>query len=130
MSTSALAAGFGESNRGYCMMIGGTRLCSTPRSDLSQAWAPGTGDKSRAPGGRRGAIHARAGLYIHACPVGRGHFVKKMFITASKNMADAGLCRGFFDILKNANIGAPFPAGIASSFECLAVSPKSGRAQW
>src|SRR6201998_4735503 len=89
--------------RGYCMMIGGEKSVVDRLDPVFTALAPGVGDiprtehrEGRDPRGEQG--------YIHAGPVGAGHFVKMIH-----NGIEYGLMQAYaegFDILKNANIDA------------------------
>jgi 6-phosphogluconate dehydrogenase len=86
--------------RGYCMMIGGTKEIVDRLDPIFKALAPGLGDVPRTP--NRDGRDPRAELgYIHAGPNGAGHFVKMVH-----NGIEYGLMQAFaegFDILKNAN---------------------------
>jgi 6-phosphogluconate dehydrogenase len=89
--------------RGYCMMIGGEKAVVDRLDPIFAALAPGAGDIPRTDGreGRDGRIEQG---YIHAGPVGAGHFVKMIH-----NGIEYGLMQAYaegFDILKNANIDA------------------------
>ena len=85
--------------RGYCMMIGGDKQVVDRLDPIFGTLAPGTGDiphtasrDGRDPRVERG--------YIHAGPVGAGHFVKMIH-----NGIEYGLMQAYaegFDILKNA----------------------------
>jgi 6-phosphogluconate dehydrogenase len=89
--------------RGYCMMIGGETDIVTHLDPIFAALAPGAGDISRTPGRDGRDPRAEQG-YIHAGPVGAGHFVKMVH-----NGIEYGLMQAYaegFDILKNANIDA------------------------
>jgi len=84
--------------RGYCMMIGGEAAVVDRLDPIFAALAPGVGNIVRTVG-REGAItHAEQG-YIHAGPVGSGHFVKMVH-----NGIEYGLMQAYaegFDILRN-----------------------------
>jgi 6-phosphogluconate dehydrogenase len=87
--------------RGYCMMIGGDKAVVDRLDPVFTALAPGVGDIARTPGreGRDGRVEQG---YIHAGPVGAGHFVKMVH-----NGIEYGLMQAYaegFDILKNANV--------------------------
>jgi len=89
--------------RGYCMMIGGEKFVVDRLDPIFAALAPGAGDIPRTPhrGGRDPRVEQG---YIHAGPVGAGHFVKMIH-----NGIEYGLMQAYaegFDILKNANIDA------------------------
>src|SRR5258708_4515810 len=89
--------------RGYCMMIGGDKAVVGRLDPIFAALAPGIGDIPRTDGrdGRDARIEQG---YIHAGPVGAGHFVKMIH-----NGIEYGLMQAYaegFDILKNANIDA------------------------
>jgi 6-phosphogluconate dehydrogenase len=71
-------------DRGYCMMIGGDKAVVDRLDPIFASLAPGIGDIERTTG-REGRDPRIEQGYIHAGPVGAGHFVK---------------------ILKNANIDA------------------------
>lgn len=90
-------------DRGYCMMIGGEKQVVDRLDPIFAALAPGTGDIPRTPG-REGRDPRIEQGYIHAGPVGAGHFVKMIH-----NGIEYGLMQAYaegFDILKNANIEA------------------------
>src|SRR5947207_2600378 len=85
--------------RGYCMMIGGDKAVVDRLDPLFKALAPGAGDIPRTPH-REGRDRRVEQGYIHAGPVGAGHFVKMIH-----NGIEYGLMQGYaegFDILKNA----------------------------
>jgi 6-phosphogluconate dehydrogenase len=86
--------------RGYCMMIGGDKEVVNRLDPIFSTLAPGTGDIPQTPGrvGRDSRVERG---YIHAGPVGAGHFVKMIH-----NGIEYGLMQAYaegFDILKNAN---------------------------
>ena len=90
-------------DRGYCMMIGGDKAVVDRLDPIFAALAPGIGDIERT-GGREGRDPRIEQGYIHAGPVGAGHFVKMVH-----NGIEYGLMQAYaegFDILKNANIDA------------------------
>jgi len=90
-------------DRGYCMMIGGDKAVVDRLDPIFAALAPGAGDIERT-GGREGRDVRIEQGYIHAGPVGAGHFVKMVH-----NGIEYGLMQAYaegFDILKNANIDA------------------------
>ncbi len=89
--------------RGYCMMIGGETDIVKHLDPIFATLAPGKGD-IRAPPGATSSIRRAERGYIHAGPVGAGHFVKMVH-----NGIEYGLMQAYaegFDILKNANIDA------------------------
>src|ERR1700726_1876786 len=89
--------------RGYCMMIGGEKAVVDRLDPIFAALSPGIGDIPRT-GGREGRDKRIEQGYIHAGPVGAGHFVKMVH-----NGIEYGLMQAYaegFDILKNANIEA------------------------
>ena len=86
--------------RGYCMMIGGTKEIVDRLDPIFKALAPGPGNVPRTPGRDGRDPRAEQG-YIHAGPNGAGHFVKMVH-----NGIEYGLMQAFaegFDILKNAD---------------------------
>ena len=86
--------------RGYCMMVGGEAEAVARIDPILKSLAPGVGviPRTRRPKG----ADATAELgYIHAGPVGAGHFVKMVH-----NGIEYGLMQAYaegFDILKNRN---------------------------
>jgi len=89
--------------RGYCMMIGGDKAVVDRLDPVFAALAPGIGDIPRTKG-RDGRDPRIEQGYIHAGPVGAGHFVKMIH-----NGIEYGLMQAYaegFDILENANIDA------------------------
>jgi 6-phosphogluconate dehydrogenase len=86
--------------RGYCMMIGGDKDVVDRLDPIFSTLAPGKGDIPPTPG-RDGRDSRVERGYIHAGPVGAGHFVKMVH-----NGIEYGLMQAYaegFDILKNAN---------------------------
>src|SRR5213075_2841592 len=61
--------------RGYCMMIGGEKEVVDRLDPIFAALAPGLGDIDRTPKRERRDPRPEKG-YLHAGPVGAGHFVK------------------------------------------------------
>jgi 6-phosphogluconate dehydrogenase len=89
--------------RGYCMMIGGDKAVVNRLDPIFKTLAPGIGDIPRTEG-REGRDPRIEQGYIHAGPVGAGHFVKMVH-----NGIEYGLMQAYaegFDILQNANIDA------------------------
>src|SRR5947207_9505580 len=90
-------------DRGYCMMIGGDKAVVDRPDPIFAGLAPGTGDIPRTSG-REGRDPRIEQGYIHAGPIGAGHFVKMVH-----NGIEYGLMQAYakgFDVLKNANIDA------------------------
>src|SRR6202140_4789096 len=90
-------------DRGYCMMIGGDKAVVDRLDPIFAALAPGAGAIDKTPGRDERDRRIEQG-YIHAGPVGAGHFVKMVH-----NGIEYGLMQAYaegFDILKNANIEA------------------------
>ena len=88
--------------RGYCLMIGAETEVFERLEPIFRSLAPGLGDIPRTAGAAPRAEHG----YIHAGPVGAGHFVKMVH-----NGIEYGLMQAYaegFDILKNRN-GAALP---------------------
>ena len=89
--------------RGYCMMIGGDKPVVDRLDPIFRTLAPGLGDIPRTEG-RQGRDPRVEQGYLHAGPVGAGHFVKMVH-----NGIEYGLMQAYaegFDILKNANTEA------------------------
>jgi 6-phosphogluconate dehydrogenase len=85
--------------RGYCLMIGAEKDVFERLEPIFKALAPGHGEIPRTAG-REGARSRSEEGYIHAGPVGAGHFVKMIH-----NGIEYGLMQAYaegFDILKNA----------------------------
>ena len=86
--------------RGYCMMIGGDKPVVERLDPIFKTLAPGIGDIPHTDG-REGRDPRVEQGYLHAGPVGAGHFVKMVH-----NGIEYGLMQAYaegFDILKNAN---------------------------
>ncbi len=84
-------------DRGYCMMIGGDKSVVTRLDPIFAALAPGEGAIDKTPG-RDGRDPRVVQGYIHAGPVGAGHFVKMVH-----NGIEYGLMQAYaegFDILR------------------------------
>lgn len=84
--------------RGYCLMIGGEKAVVDHLDPIFKTLAPGRGDIPRTPGRETFDPRAEEG-YIHAGPVGAGHFVKMVH-----NGIEYGLMQAYaegFDILRN-----------------------------
>jgi 6-phosphogluconate dehydrogenase len=85
-------------SRGYCMMIGGEKNAVDRLDPIFRTLAPGAGEIARTK--RPAGADPRAELgYIHAGPVGAGHFVKMIH-----NGIEYGLMQAYaegFDILHN-----------------------------
>jgi 6-phosphogluconate dehydrogenase len=89
--------------RGYCMMIGGDKAVVDRLDPIFASLAPGIGDIPRTTGRNTRDPRVEQG-YIHAGPVGAGHFVKMVH-----NGIEYGLMQAYaegFDILKNADVDA------------------------
>jgi 6-phosphogluconate dehydrogenase len=83
--------------RGYCMMIGGEAAVVDRLDPIFKTLAPGPGDIPRTRRSPGADPRAESG-YIHAGPVGAGHFVKMVH-----NGIEYGLMQAYaegFDILK------------------------------
>ena len=83
--------------RGYCMMIGGDKAAVDRLDPIFAALAPGLGMIPRTPDRETRDPRAERG-YIHAGPVGAGHFVKMIH-----NGIEYGLMQAYaegFDILR------------------------------
>src|SRR6201991_1473298 len=105
-------------DRGYCMMIGGDKAVVDRLDPIFKTLAPGIGDIERTKG-REGRDPRIEQGYIHAGPVGAGHFVKMIH-----NGIEYGLMQAYaegFDILKNANIEA-LPADHRYDFDLADIA--------
>jgi 6-phosphogluconate dehydrogenase len=86
--------------RGYCMMIGGTKEAVDHLDPILKTLAPGVGTIDKTPG-RSGRDPRVENGYIHAGPAGAGHFAKMVH-----NGMEYGIMQAYaegFDILKNTN---------------------------
>jgi 6-phosphogluconate dehydrogenase len=84
--------------RGYCLMIGGDKSAVGHLDPIFSALAPGLGAIERTHGREGRDPRAELG-YLHAGPVGAGHFVKMVH-----NGIEYGMMQAFaegFDILRN-----------------------------
>ncbi len=84
-------------DRGYCMMIGGDKSVVDRLDPVFAALAPGEGAIEKTPG-REGRDPRVLNGYLHAGPVGAGHFVKMVH-----NGVEYGLMQAYaegFDILR------------------------------
>jgi 6-phosphogluconate dehydrogenase len=84
--------------RGYCLMIGGDKGAVDHLDPIFATLAPGLGTIERTPGREGHDPRAESG-YIHAGPVGAGHFVKMVHNGIEYGMMQA-IAEGF-DILRN-----------------------------
>jgi 6-phosphogluconate dehydrogenase len=84
--------------RGYCMMIGGDADAVQHLDPIFSTLAPGIGTIERTPGREGRDPRAEQG-YIHAGPIGAGHFVKMIHNGIEYGMMQA-MAEGF-DILRN-----------------------------
>jgi 6-phosphogluconate dehydrogenase len=84
--------------RGYCLMIGGDADAVRHLDPIFAALAPGIGSIERTTGREGRDSRAEQG-YIHAGPVGAGHFVKMIHNGIEYGMMQA-MAEGF-DILRN-----------------------------
>jgi 6-phosphogluconate dehydrogenase len=85
--------------RGYCMMIGGTKQAVDHLDPILGTLAPGAGTIDKTPG-REGRDPRVENGYIHAGPAGAGHFAKMVH-----NGMEYGIMQAYaegFDILKGA----------------------------
>jgi 6-phosphogluconate dehydrogenase len=86
--------------RGFCMMIGGEKDVVDRLDPIFKALAPGLGTIDRTPHRENLDPRAEQG-YIHAGPVGAGHFVKMVH-----NGIEYGLMQAYaegFDVLRGKN---------------------------
>jgi 6-phosphogluconate dehydrogenase len=89
--------------RGYCLMIGGDKATVDRLDPVFKALAPGLGEIERTPGREMRDPRPELG-YIHAGPVGAGHFVKMIH-----NGIEYGMMQAFgegFDIMRNVGSAA------------------------
>jgi 6-phosphogluconate dehydrogenase len=92
------SGGVWGAERGYCLMVGGDKAAVDAIDPILKTLAPGLGDVPRTKRAADADPRAEEG-YIHAGPVGAGHFVKMIH-----NGIEYGMMQAFaegFDILKN-----------------------------
>jgi 6-phosphogluconate dehydrogenase len=85
--------------RGYCLMVGGSRKALDHLEPIFRALAPGLGNVPRTPGFPQTGSTAEQG-YLYCGPSGSGHFVKMIH-----NGIEYGLMQAYaegFDIMRNA----------------------------
>jgi 6-phosphogluconate dehydrogenase len=88
--------------RGYCLMIGGTKEAVALLDPIFKSLAPGLGTIERTPG-RTGDPSAAEQGYLHCGPSGAGHFVKMVH-----NGIEYGLMAAYaegLNVLYHADIG-------------------------
>jgi 6-phosphogluconate dehydrogenase len=88
--------------RGYCLMIGGSKEAVQRLDPVFKTLAPGVGDVPRTPGREKLGGTAEQG-YLHCGPSGAGHFVKMVH-----NGIEYGLMAAYaegMNILRHANAG-------------------------
>ncbi len=88
-------------DRGYCMMIGGSKTAVDHLDPIFKTLAPGIGNVGRTRGRDKLPDNRAEEGYIHAGPTGAGHFVKMVH-----NGIEYGLMQAYaegFDILKRKN---------------------------
>jgi len=86
--------------RGYCMMVGGSKESADRLDPIFKTLAPGVGDTAPTPG-REGKKSTAQNGYLYCGPSGAGHFVKMIH-----NGIEYGLMQAYaegFDIMRNAN---------------------------
>jgi len=86
--------------RGYCMMIGGSKESATRLDPIFKTLAPGLGDVPPTAG-REGRKSTAENGYLYCGQSGAGHFVKMVH-----NGIEYGLMQAYaegFDIMRNAN---------------------------
>jgi 6-phosphogluconate dehydrogenase len=88
-------------DRGYCMMIGGSKEAVDHLDPIFKTLAPGRGTIERTRGREALSDNRAEEGYIHAGPTGAGHFVKMVH-----NGVEYGLMQAYaegFDVLKQKN---------------------------
>jgi 6-phosphogluconate dehydrogenase len=92
--------------RGYCLMVGGEAAAVERIDPILRSLAPGAGEIPRTKRPQGADPRAELG-YVHAGPVGAGHFVKMVH-----NGIEYGLMQAYaegFDILRTKGSGASDP---------------------
>src|SRR5579863_2308508 len=88
--------------RGYCMMLGGSKESADRLDPIFKTLAPGVGTTAPTPGREGKKSTAEAG-YLYCGPSGAGHFVKMVH-----NGIEYGLMQAYaegLNILRHANVG-------------------------
>jgi len=88
--------------RGYCMMIGGSKPAVQRLDPIFKTLAPGRGDVPRTAGREKATGTSEDG-YLHTGPVGGGHFVKMVH-----NGIEYGMMAAYAEglsVLRSANVG-------------------------
>ena len=99
VGTSGGVAGL---ERGYCLMIGGSKESVQHLAPVFATLAPGAGSAAATPGRRSGCSSADQG-WLHCGPHGAGHFVKMVH-----NGIEYGVMAAYaegLNILQHANVG-------------------------
>jgi 6-phosphogluconate dehydrogenase len=112
------SGGVWGAERGYCLMVGGSKEAFALIEPALKTLAPGRGDVRAVPGREGKASTADQG-YLHCGPPGAGHFVKMVH-----NGIEYGLMQAFgegFDILKSA-AGENVPADQRFEFDLADVA--------
>jgi 6-phosphogluconate dehydrogenase len=102
--------------RGYCLMVGGSKEAIQHVQPVLQTLAPGKGDIPVTPGLPKGTADQG---WLHCGPSGSGHFVKMIH-----NGIEYGLMQAYgegFDILKNAS-SAALPEDIRYDLDIGAIA--------
>lgn len=97
------SGGIWGAERGYCLMVGGSKEAINHLEPVLKTLAPGRGEIDRTPGRETMPGTAEDG-YLHCGPAGAGHFVKMIH-----NGIEYGMMQAFaegFDIMKNANLAS------------------------
>ena len=82
--------------RGYCMMVGGSKEAVDKLDPILDALAPGVGEIPRTPGREKLSDTRAERGYIHAGPTGAGHFVKMVH-----NGIEYGLMQAYAEGLRH-----------------------------
>lgn len=110
-------------DRGYCMMIGGEKQVVDRLDPIFAALAPGAGDIPRTEG-REGRDPRIEQGYIHAGPVGAGHFVKMIH-----NGIEYGLMQAYAKVSTSSRMPTSRPCRrIIAMISTLPISRRSGGA--
>ena len=107
---AGVSGGVWGSERGYCLMIGGTQTVVARLEPLFKTLAPGVQAATPTPGRNPSGSTADAG-YLHCGPTGAGHFVK-MIHNGIEYALMASYAEGL-NILAHANAGAAAPVSSA-----------------
>ena len=97
------SGGVWGADRGYCLMIGGSKEVVEHLDPIFKTLAPGQGSIERTPGRDKAAPSTSENGYLYCGPSGAGHFVKMVH-----NGIEYGIMAAYaegLNVLRHANVG-------------------------